>query len=416
MMQTSLFDIDNWREIGATLARNKTRTFLTAFGIFWGTMMLALLWGGADGLKGLMQRNFDGFTTNMGAFFPENTNISFAGFNKGRSWSMDTQDLENVRKLVEGIDASTGMIFSYGTATHGKNTASGQIMGIEADFARIQLPVVYSGRWINQSDVSAGRKVVVIGKEKANVLFPGEDPVGKYIDLGGVYFHIIGVAGQTGEASIGGRIDDSFYMPLSTMRGTFRPGRGIDALMITVKDGYKVAELTDPIRRVVYSAHYIHPSDKEALGVMDISELFEMVDNMFLGLTILALFVGFGSLMAGIIGVGNIMWIIVKERTHEIGIRRALGAKPSSIIMQILSESMVLTTIAGLGGITFASIVLALSDMLLTDELHGAPGFSLPFGNAVTILVLFMVLGTAAGIIPAVKAMRIKPIEALNDK
>ena len=149
---------------------------------------------------------------------------------------------------------------------------------------------------------------------------------------------------------------------------------------------------------------------------MDVSEMFDMISNVFLGLTILALFVGIGSLMAGIIGVGNIMWIIVKERTHEIGIRRAIGAKPSSIIVQILSESMVLTTVAGLAGIVLAVLVLVGVDTASADPVTGQAGFTLSFSQAMTVLVLFMILGTAAGVIPALKAMRIKPIEAINDK
>lgn len=227
-MQTSIFDIDNWREITATLARNKTRTFLTAFGIFWGVMMLALLWGGADGLKGLLMRNFDGFTTNMGAFFPNRTSMPYQGFNKGRYWSMNSADLDNVRKVVNGIEYSTGLIFTGGKATYGRNTTNGQIMGVEADFSKMQLPVIYSGRWINEADQNSARKVVVVGKQKADLLFPNEDPIGKYVELSGVFFQVVGVAGQTGEASIGGRIDQSFYMPISTMRGAFRPGRGIE--------------------------------------------------------------------------------------------------------------------------------------------------------------------------------------------
>lgn len=181
--------------------------------------------------------------------------------------------------------------------------------------------------------------------------------------------------------------------------------------------GHTPTKLMPRIRRVITSNHpNVSPDDEDALWLMDVTEVFEMGESLFTGLSLLALFVGAGTLLAGVIGVGNIMWIIVKERTHEIGIRRALGAKPKDIIMQILSESMVLTTIAGTAGIVFASIALAIATKLTETPGYKAAGFELPFTTAVVILLLFLVLGSAAGIIPALKAMNIKPIEAINDK
>lgn len=419
-MQTSLFDIDNWREIGATLARNKTRTFLTAFGIFWGTMMLTLLWGGAHGLEGVLKRNFAAMATNMAGFGPNRTTMPYRGFNKARRWSMNQTDVDNVRARVKGIEYATGVYFSWGQMTYADKSYRGGALGVEPDYARICVPVIHAGRFINESDMAGSRKVVFLGKTAAEQLFPGlsyEDMLGKDIGIKGVYYKIVGIGSQVGEASIGNRIDESAYIPLSTMRQVdARAGDRIDFLALTALPGYKIKDITPHVRRQIYAVHTINPADEEALHVMDISEMFEMVDNMFLGISILALFVGIGSLMAGIIGVGNIMWIIVRERTHEIGIRRAIGAKPSSIIIQILSESMVLTTIAGMAGICFAVLVLFIADKATFDPLTGPAGFTLTFTQALIVLALFMVLGTAAGVIPALKAMRIKPIEAINDK
>lgn len=415
-MQVSIFDIDNWREIGATLARNKTRTFLTAFGIFWGTMMLALLWGGAGGLRGMLMRNFSDFSTNMAGLVPQPTTRDYGGYNKGRSWKLKSTDIDNILRNVNDIDEVSGVLFSSASTSHGTNTASGSVMGIDPAYTRVSIPIVYSGRVINDSDINGSKKVVALGKNLADRLFPGEDPLGEFIELNGVYFKIVGVVGQSGEASIGGRLDDSFLIPLTTMRGTMRPDSDLDIMFLTAKPGVRISDIKGQVRSIIYSAHTIHPADPDAMEFFDVSEIFEMVENVFLGVTLLALFVGFGSLMAGIIGVGNIMWIIVKERTHEIGIRRALGAKPSSIITQILSESMLLTSVAGIAGICFASLVLFVVDQATTDPVLGSAHFSLSFDKAVAILAAFMILGTAAGIIPAVKAMRIKPIEALNDK
>lgn len=418
---TSLFDPDNWREIGSTLARNKTRTFLTAFGIFWGTMMLALLWGGSNGLAGLMLRNFSSIaSTNMGAVIPGTTSVPYHGFNKGRRWSFNQADVDNIRQRLSDIEYVTGVYSSWGNMTKADKSYTGQIIGAETDYARIIRPSILAGRFINESDIANSRKVVFLGSKVAEQLMPGmafSDMLGQDISLRGVYYKIVGIGAQVGEASIGGRIDDCALIPLTTMRQVESgAGNRVDIIAFSMKDGYRVADCIPRIRRAVYSVHSIHPSDEEAMYVMDVSQIFDMVSNVFLGLTILALFVGVGSLMAGIIGVGNIMWIIVKERTHEIGIRRAIGATPASVIVQILSESMVLTTIAGMAGIVVAILILYGVDAGTSDPITGSAGFTLSFSNAVTVLILFMVLGTAAGVIPALKAMRIKPIEAINDK
>ena len=211
-------------------------------------------------------------------------------------------------------------------------------------------------------------------------------------------------------------MDDSVIIPSTTMRRAFNKGDKVDFFIYTAQKGHTPKDIEPFVWRAVRTNHPLNPSDNDAAWFMDISEQFKMVDNLFLGISILALFVGAGTLLAGIIGIGNIMWIIVKERTQEIGIRRAIGATPRDIITQILSESMVLTAIAGVGGICFAAIVLAIADKITFDPKLGSAHFQLMFGHAVTIMITFLILGTAAGLIPAIKAMRIKPIEAINDK
>ena len=415
-MKNPIFDMENWREIGATLARNKTRTFLTAFGIFWGTAMLAMLWGGAHGLEGMLRRNFAGFSTNLGAIFPGETSVAYKGFNKGMRWSMTQNDVDVIRRITPDIEYSTTICQNYGTINYETKSASAQITGYEPDFSKILLPVVYSGRLFNSSDEAGSRKVALIGKNLAEKLFGAEDPVGKFVSAHGVYFMVVGVIGQTSMASIGGRYDDSLLIPASTFRRAYNWGNQVNFFMYTVSPGRSPSDLKPQLRRAICMNHPISPDDDKAMWFMDISEEFEMIDNLFLGVSLLALFVGAGSLMAGIIGIGNIMWIIVKERTQEIGIRRAIGAKPRDIIVQILSEGMVLTSIAGLAGVCFATIALALVDTMTADPVLGSAGFTLTFTQALGIVFTFLVLGTAAGTLPAIKAMRIKPIEAMRDK
>ena len=416
-MKNPIFDLDNWREIGATLSRNKTRTFLTAFGIFWGTAMLAMLWGGASGLKGMLLRNFDGFATNMAAVIGDRTTMSYKGFNKGMPVRLTQMDLDAIRRGVKHIESSSGLVGKQVNVAFNTVSKTGvYCQGVEPDYFNIQIPVIHFGRSINASDVMNEKKVVLLGKNISNQLFGDQNPVGNFININGVYFQVIGVASQTAEASIQERVEDSLYIPENVMRRAFSMGNNIDFMVFTAEPGYDPSDVFPNIMRVLRSNHPIHPDDDQAVFLMNIAEQFKMVDNLFLGVSLLALFVGAGTLIAGIIGVGNIMWIIVKERTQEIGIRRAIGAKPKDIIIQVLSEGMVLTAIAGIAGIVFAVLVLLVIEKGTYDPDMGSAHFMLRFSHAVAIMIVFLVLGTAAGLIPSIKAMQIKPIEAIRDK
>lgn len=416
-MKNPIFDIDNWREIGSTLSRNKTRTFLTAFGIFWGTAMLAMLWGGAAGLKGMLMRNFDGLATNMAVVVPGRTSISYKGFNKGMRMKIDQTDLDAVRNRVPHVESSSGIVTNTVNLAFNTNSKTGiSAQGIEPEYFNIMYPILYNGRLINEADLRERKKVVNIGKNLSQELFGEEDPVGKFLNINGVYFQVIGVIGQSGEFSLGEKTDDSVILPENVMRSAFAMGNNVDFMMFTAEPGYDPDDIKPDLMRVLRSNHPVDPRDEDAYYMMNVAEQFRKIDNVFLGVSILAFFVGIGTLIAGIIGVGNIMWIIVKERTQEIGIRRAIGAKPRDIIVQVLSEGMVLTAIAGTGGIVFATLILFVVEKLTFDPVTGSAHFMLMFQNAVWIMLIFLVLGTAAGLIPSLKAMKIKPIEAIRDK
>ncbi len=388
---------------------------MTAFGIFWGTAILALLIGGSEGLKHFMSLNFEGFATNVAMIFPNRTTISYAGFNKGMEVDLNIQDIINIRRAIPQIDNSSAIIFQRVNAMYGQNKKSIQLTGVESHYDKIFEPIIFEGRFINDADDANYRKVCVIGKEVAQELFGSGKASGHEIDINGIYYKVIGVVGQTSVINIGAKMDESIFIPYNSMRRSYNLGNKVHIFMMTLKSGYSPSDFEHIIRRLIASNHPISPDDRGAIQYFDVSEQFKMVDNVFLGISLLALFVGAGTLLSGIIGVGNIMWIIVRERTHEIGIRRAIGAKPRDIIIQILSESMVLTTIAGIAGIVFATAILAGAESAFTGP-QGTIRFQLTFGQASWILITFLILGTAAGIIPAVKAMRIKPIEALNDK
>ena len=313
------FDIDNWKEIGATLARNKTRTFLTAFGIFWGVFMLACLMGGARGAEDLLRRNFAGFATNSAILFPGKTTIPYQGHAKGRRWSLDMTDLERLQVLLPQLKTVTPQSSSSNISfRNGRYTYSGQIWGVRAGFTDVMTPAIESGRFINDADERFMRKVAVVGKKVANELFPGvTDPVGREILVNGVAYRIVGIAYQNNEIQMGDRIDNVVIMPLKTFQNAFNKGDLIDGIMMVGYDTADFTALEPKIRRILYSRHKVAPDDTSAMWYMNISEEFAKVDALFMGVSFLALFIGLSTLIAGIIGIGNIMWVIVKERTRK---------------------------------------------------------------------------------------------------
>lgn len=416
-MKIPFFDIENWKEIGSTLARNKTRTFLTAFGIFWGVFMLACLMGGARGAEDLLRRNFEGFATNSAIIFPNTTTIPYMGHAKGWRWQADHTDIERLRVLLPELKTVTSESAEGNVSfRNGRHSFSGQVWGVEEEFTDVMLPHIDSGRFINDADVRFQRKVAVVGKKVANELFPGEiSPVGKTILVNGISYTIVGIAYQTSEIQMNDRIDNVVMIPTSTFQKGFNRGDKVDVIMMVGNQKADFTNLEDKIRKVLYSRHQISPDDNSALWYLNISAEFSKVDNLFMAISFLALFIGLSTLIAGIIGIGNIMWVIVKERTQEFGIRRAIGAKPADVTVQILSEGVTLTAIAGMAGISFACIVLGISAALTANE-TSTPRFQMTLWQALVIIGVFIILGTLAGLIPAIKAMRIKPIEALNDK
>lgn len=418
-MKLTIFDIENWKEIGATLARNKTRTFMTGFGIFWGVAMLALLMGGANGGEDLLKRNFAGFATNSGGMVPERTSMPYKGYQKGRSWQMDLADVDVLRESFPGLDAVIPTFQKWNSNfKYGKNSYSGQLIGAEANYTKMLVPKYYCGRFINEADVAGERRVAVIGKKVANQLFPGEDePLGRMINVNGGAYSVIGVAGDASEVHLNGSLDESVVIPATTFQRANGYGDKIDFLMMVAKDDVNLSDIIPRMRSLLYRRHDIHPDDEGALWVINIAENFKQVDMLFTGVDLLALFIGLSTLLAGVIGIGNIMWVIVKERTQEIGIRRAIGAKPRDIIVQVLCEGAVLTVVSGLAGLFLAAVILGVMQHLNNPpDAVSAANFQMSFMSAVAILLTFVILGLLAGLIPSIKAMRIKPVEAINSK
>ena len=280
-MKLTIFNIENWKEIGATLARNKTRTFLTGFGIFWGTAMLAILLGGARGAKDMLMRNFDGFATNSAIILTSPTSLPYKGHQKGRYWNLDVTDMERIRDAFPSLKTVTEQYTSSGVSfRNGKYSYSGDVNGASPEYCDVMAPTIYSGRFINQADVSLERKVAVVGQKIVNELYPGDpSPLGKDILVNGISYSIIGIAGQTNEISLGSRIDESIILPSSTYRRAFRRGNTVDIIMMVAKDGVKISDIEPQIKRLLFVRHSISPNDLSACDIFDVSEQFSLSDS-----------------------------------------------------------------------------------------------------------------------------------------
>ena len=411
-------DIDRWEEILITITRNKTRSILTAFGVFWGIFMLVALMGGSQGIQEMMKANFAGFATNSGFTGTNQTSKAYKGFRKGRYWQLELNDVARICQAIPEIDILSPINSKWGVkATYDKyESASCSMKGVYPKYAEIETPTLAFGRFINHIDFKEKRKVCVIGKQIYESLFPdGSNPCGKFINANGIYFQVIGVNTSSGNMSVNGWPPTTITIPFSTMQQSYNFGNDIELLCYTARPGHSIKDIQARIEPVLKKAHLIHPDDKQAVISIDAEALFSMVDNLFKGINILSWMVGLGTLLAGAIGVSNIMMVTVKERTTEIGIRRAIGAKPRDIMSQILSESMVLTTLAGMAGISFAVFILQLLELGTAQS--DTPGhFQISFWMAIGACVILLMLGMLAGLAPAYRAMAIKPIEAIRDE
>ena len=415
-----IFDINRWQEIWFTITHNKSRSFLTAFGVFWGMFMLVVMVGAGVALQRGMTANIEGFATNSCFFWTESTTEPFKGFKKGRNWNIVNEDLPILIQKVPELQYMAPVLFGGNSANNTSRKDKSGTFNIKGNYPSynkiVESKMIY-GRYINDIDMSERRKVCVIGERVYEVLFEkAENPIGKNIQVNGIYFQVIGVARNKSTVNIGGKAEESIILPFSTMQQAFNQGNKVHFIAATAQPGIKVKVIQDKISEVLRSQHDISPTDKAALTAMNIEDQFTMFLYLGLGIGFLIWFVGLGTLIAGGIGVSNIMLVTVRERTKEIGIRRALGATPRNIITQILTESIVLTIIAGISGLMLGVGLLQLVGYALSqgDQFFKDPQISFTVGIAAFFILL--VIGTFAGFIPANRAMSIKPIEAIREE
>lgn len=414
-----MFDLDRYREILDTLTRNKSRSFLTGFGVFWGVFMLVALIGGGQGLKEMLNNNFEGFATNSAMVWAQPTKKAFKGFRKGRKWELEYKDVERLRQRIPELNVITPVLFSNGGfAYYGDRKAEISVKGQSPDYRFVEEPQLRYGRYINEMDMQQCRKVCVIGKKTYKDLFPkGGDPCGKSIRIDSIYFQIVGVDYRMAQGmNFGGEAGTMVILPITLMQQIYNRGNEVDMISVTGREGVVMSRLSQPIREVVAAAHAIDPTDEQGIMVFNTEVLFQLLDNMFRGVNFLIWLVGLGTLLAGAIGVSNIMMVTVRERTTEIGIRRAIGATPRMILSQIISESVILTVVAGMSGILFAVLILQMLQLGNTEDGIVKAHFQVGFWTAIIAAATIAAMGILAGLAPALRAMSIKPVDAMRDE
>jgi len=416
-----MFDLDSWQEIFATLRKNRLRTFLTGLGVTLGIWILLLMIGFGNSLQSGVKRQMAGFATNAVFVWGQKTSLPYAGLPPNRPVQYDNDDVEALRRLpeIEHLAPKNqlgGFRGGFNVRYQGK-TGNFQVAGDYPAFQYVQTPLMRAGRFIDDADIRDRRKICVIGEGVLQQLYPeGVDPIGTYLEVSGVYFQVVGVFGtrQTGQQA--DRTINSVEIPFTTFQQAFHYGDKVGWFAITGKPGVSAEGLEQKVRAILSERHKIDPNDDLAIGSFNAGKEFGKMNMMFLVINVVLGFAGLMTLAAGVVGVSNIMLISVRERTKEIGVRKALGATPFAIVKMIVSESVVLTVIAGYLGLVLGVGFLALIGMALekggSKMPFGPPEVSLTIGfGAAAITVVF---GALAGVIPAYHAAKIQPVEALR--
>ncbi len=417
-----MFNIEKWHEIYQALAQNKARTALTAFGVFWGIFMLVIMLGAGKGLENGVYDGMGEFKLNSAFMWTMPTTKEYKGFPKGRYYNFDNGDVEAIRKYVKGIEFFAPRL-SKGSAgdnvVRGLKAGNYELFGDYPEWNYIDPMTITAGRNINYNDINSYRKVAVIGNRIKQELFKkDEDPIGQMLRVNGVYFQVVGVVKSKKNGRQAEREESNLFMPFTTMQKTYNMGDRVGWFSLTSKEGYQMAKIEKEVMDIIKKRHSIAPDDDRAIGHANVEEEANKINGLFLGISGLTWLVGAGTLLAGVIGVSNIMLVIIRERTKEIGIQRALGATPWEIRKQIIMESVVLTTFAGYIGLVLGVGLLELVSSVLLEGadtgMFNSP--EIDFNIAVASLILLIISGAFAGLIPAQRAISIKPIDALRDE
>ena len=419
-----MFNRDRWKEILEVLTSNWFRTVLTAFGVFWGIFILIVLLAAGKGLENGINADFGDIATNTMFMWTRRTTKPYQGLPKDRSFEFQREDVRAIRDNVPNLRFISPRNQLGGFSSGGNNVVRGLNSGaynVYGDYPEIinQDPMtVTSGRFINYNDINEKRKIAIIGQGVKNDLYEkGEEVLGTYIKIQGVNFLVVGTY-KKNSSDGGEEAQKEIFVPFTAFSQAFNRGEDVGWMAITAKDGSSISVLKEKIINVMRKKHKVHPEDNRAIGYFDLYEQYNRVESLFSGIRWIAIIVGTFVLISGIIGVSNIMLIVVKECTKEIGIRRALGESPWSIKKQILMESIFLTIISGMTGIIFGALIIyginALLESVGPVDMFLSPSVSV--GVVVSALMALVISGLLAGFIPANSAIRVRPIEALRNE
>ncbi len=415
-----MFDFDKWQEIFSTIKKHKLRTFLTALGVFWGIFMLVFLMGAGKGLENGVIGQFGSHATNALYIWTQRTTMPYKGLPPGRHNQLTIDDIQAIENNFAQIEYIAPRLFvPSGEIVHGKNSAAFDVRGERPDIQYIESMYIKEGRFINDFDLKNRRKIAVIGNRVREVLFEGEEDqnaIGKYLRINGTEYLVVGIFSSSRKGERGIDDEQTIYIPLTTAQQITNRHNEINWFVCTIDKDYRIAPIEEGIKSLLKKRHRIHPDDRQGVRSDNIEEEFREINGLFFGIRFIVWVVGIGSLLAGVIGVGNIMLIIVKERTKEIGIRKALGATPGSIVSMILLESVFITTMSGYFGLLTSTGLILLMNKAVGEGNDFFANPEVDMGVGLGALVILIISGALTGLIPALQAARINPVVALKDE
>jgi putative ABC transport system permease protein len=420
-----IIDTEKWQEIFTTLSQHKLRTSLTAFGVFWGIFMLTMLLGAGKGLENGVVEDFKDIPNSVWIWSQGKTQMPYQGLPIGRQIRLDPDDEEAIRNNVPSVGKIYGQnsvgIWDGSPAytVYKNNNGSFSVQGTHAGMANIHQQRIIEGRYINELDDEKRRKVAIIGTRVKDILFePGEESIGADITISGISFQVVGVY-KSSSSNPNSSEEEKVYIPNDTLRYAFNQVAWVGSFVVIPKPGIHAAVAEQEVKQYLHERKKVHPNEFGVLGSFNLQNEFDKINGLFTGINVFSWIVAIGTIMAGAIGVGNIMLIVVKERTREIGLRKALGATPASIIGMIVQESILITAVAGYFGLVFGVFLLEGITKLMEMIGSNSGMFRNPtvdFETAIMALVVLIVSGILASLLPAAKAAGVNPIVALQDE
>ena len=410
-----MFDRDNWQEIFETISKNKLRTALTGFSVAWGIMMLVILLAAGQGLRQGVENEFMDDATNSLWVNSGRTSMPYGGYRSNRPIELTNENHEKIRKEVAGVDYSSASKNFWGAMIQWETKAATfQVRSVEPSMQSLENITIKEGRYINAKDIDDFRKVAIIGKQVKREIFEDVNPIGKSININGVLFEVVGVYNDFG----GENEEDNIYIPINVgQRVLTKEPQNLDRFIVAFDEDFTLQEsqqLETTIRHRLARIYNFNPEDQRAIRIWNRRENMQDAIGVISGIQIFVWVIGIGTIVAGVVGVSNIMMIVVKERTREIGIRKSLGATPGSIVGMILLESVFITFVAGYIGLGLGVLIVEGLGSNIQHDFFQNPQVN--FGVALITLAILIIAGSLAGFFPAQRAARIKPIEALRDE